>query len=271
MFAHNTLQRSVITLTLSLTSAIVIGLSPAMARDIDYRGEGEIPIRVQPGDPTQVRFPGKIAGGFRGRQSALSLDRKDKDLILFSSEAITEEGEALIVRLEDGRSYPVRVQRASEEFPRDPQLSIFDRRSSSIFQEEEEEDAPYKQKQSPKHNPNTVAGFMRELVLAAEFGKERIPGYRITDRYQGEKVLADGTLNATVDRIFVGPKLWGYVIDASNELDVSQRLNPATFRLDGTRAVSMTNWELAAKPLNIEQQISGKHKTKVFVITKAKN
>ncbi|MCB0328494.1 MAG: hypothetical protein KDD70_02490 [Bdellovibrionales bacterium] len=254
----------------ALVASLLLVFS-AHARELEYRGEGEIHIRVQPGEPTQVRFPGKIAGGFRKRQSALSLDRKESDLILFSNEGISEEGEALIVRLEDGRSYPVRVQRASEEFPRDPQLRIFDKRSSSIFDEEEEEElAPGESPKFDKKKPNTVSGFMRELVLATEFGKDKIPGYRTTDRYRGETVLNDGTMKATVDRIFVGPSLWGYVIDASNELDVSQRVNPATFRLDGTRAISMTNWELSGKPLNIEQQIAGKHKTKVYVITKAK-
>ncbi|MCI5066190.1 hypothetical protein MRY87_10735 [bacterium] len=255
---------------IALALLLVLGVSPLFARELEYRGEGEIPVRVQPGEPTQVRFPSKIAGGFRGRQTSLSLDRKDSDLILFSNESLTEEGEALIVRLEDGRSYPVRVQRATEEFPRDPQLQIRDKRSTSVFDQEEEELNPYEQRKFQKQHPGTVAGFMRELVLAAEFGKDKIPGYRVTDRYRGEKVLNDGTLNATIDKIFIGPKLWGYVIDASNELDVSQRLNPATFRLNGTRAISMSNWELTAKPLNIEQQIAGKHKTKVYVVTRAK-
>jgi len=250
-------------------SACLISPLPAQSENIDYRGEGEISVRVTPGEPTQVRFPDTISGGFRKKTSSLSLDRKESDLILFSNESITEEGEALIVRLEDGRSYPIRVRRANDSFPRQPQLQIFDRRTSMLS--EEDDDTPeYARSGFSKKDPATVAGLMRELVLVAEYGKEKIPGYRMTDRYKGEAVLDDGTLRATVDKIFVGPNLWGYVIDASNELDVSQRLNPATFRLDGTRAISMTNWELTAKPLNIEQQIAGKHETKVYVITRPK-
>jgi len=241
----------------------------ARSEDIDYLGEGEISVRVTPGEPTQVRFPGTISGGFRKKTSSLSLDRKEADLILFSNESITEEGEALIVRLEDGRSYPIRIKRANQNFPRQPQVQIFDRRHS-VLAEADDETPEYARRELSKKDPATVAGFMRELVLVAEYGKDKIPGYRMTDRYKGETVLDDGTLKATIDTIFVGPNLWGYVIDASNGLDVSQRLNPATFRLDGTHAISMTNWELAAKPLNVEQQITGKHATKVYVITRPK-
>ncbi|MCB0320345.1 MAG: hypothetical protein KDD60_05410, partial [Bdellovibrionales bacterium] len=141
-------------------------------------------------------------------------------------------------------------------------------RDSAILSNDEEEVAPYERREFEEKDPQSVPGFMRELILAAEFGKQKIPGYRISDQYRGETVLNDGTLRATVDKIFIGPNLWGYVIDAANELDVSQKINPASFRLDGTRAVSLTNWELSAKPMNIEQQIAGKHKTKVYVITK---
>ena len=254
---------------LALIAACVLLPLSAAGEDIDYLGEGEISIRVTPGEPTQVRFPSTISGGFRKKTSSLSLDRKEADLILFSNESLTEDGEALIVRLEDGRSYPIRIRRANNDFPRQPQVHIFDRRHS-VLAEADDETPEYARREFSKKDPASVAGLMRELVLVAEYGKDKIPGYRMTDRYKGETVLDDGTLNATIDTIFVGPNLWGYVIDASNSLDVSQRLNPATFRLDGTRAISMTNWELAAKPLNIEQQITGKHTTKVYVITRPK-
>lgn len=265
-----TIMKAPYRLSLSaLFAACMLLPHSATGEDVDYLGEGEISIRVTPGEPTQVRFPGTISGGFRKKTSSLSLDRKDADLILFSNESITEEGEALIVRLEDGRSYPIRIRRASNDFPRQPQIQIFDRRHS-VLAESDEEAPEYARQEFSRKNPATVAGFMRELVLVAEYGKDKIPGYRMTDRYRGETVLDDGTLKATIDKIFVGPNLWGYVIDASNSLDVSQRLNPATFRLDGTRAISMTNWELAAKPLNVEQQITRKHATKVYVITRPK-
>jgi hypothetical protein len=239
----------------------------ALARDVDYQGAGEIVINVQPGEPTQMQFPGKVSGGFRKRQSSLFITPKDNDLIVFANETLAEEGEALIVRLDDGRSYPVRVQRSSEHFPRDPQVSVRDRRDNAALLGDDDAPAAYEQREFDRHNPNTIAGFMRELVLASEYDKKRIPGYRVNTEHKGETVLADGTLRATIDRIFIGPNMWGYVIDASNEMDISQQINPVLFRLHGTRAVSLSNWELAPKPLNIEQQISGKHKTKVYVIT----
>jgi len=106
--------------------------------------------------------------------------------------------------------------------------------------------------------------------LVAELGKKQINGYRVSDAHRGETVLNDGTMLATIDQIFIGPNLWGYVLDTQNLLDSSQLINPATFRLDGTRAVSARNWELAAKPLDIEQQLAAKDKTKVYIITRAR-
>ena len=111
---------------------------------------------------------------------------------------------------------------------------------------------------------------MRDMILVAEFGKPSIAGYKVSERYKGETVLRDGTLVAKIDQIFLGSKFWGYVIDTSNLLDQTQRLNPASFRIDGTRAISASRWELTGRPLNIEQQLAGKDKTKVYVITKAR-
>jgi hypothetical protein len=70
--------------------------------------------------------------------------------------------------------------------------------------------------------------------------------------------------------MFIGPNLWGYVLDTTNLLDQSQKLNPATFRIDGTRAVSASAWELAARPLNVEEQISNKHNAKVYIVTRSR-
>lgn len=252
----------------ALAIALVLPVS-AFARDVEYQG-GEIAVRVTPGEPTQVEFPGQIAGGFKKKLSALSLDKKDDDLIIFSSDGLSEQGEAIIVRLEDGRSYSVRVLRSSPDAPRDAVVRIEDSRGSILASDEEEMPA-HRERRSNYAPPTQVSGFMREMILATEFGKAAIQGYRVTDRYRGESVLNDGTLQATIDRIFIGPNMWGYVIDATNLLETSQRLNPATFRLDGTRAISLQHWELAGRPLNVEQQIAGKHTTKVYVITRAKN
>jgi len=75
---------------------------------------------------------------------------------------------------------------------------------------------------------------------------------------------------ATIDSIYIGPNLWGYVIDAKNLLNTTQRVNPASFRIDGARAISASNWELSPKPFNVEQQIAGKDQTKIYIVTRAR-
>lgn len=246
----------------------VVFTSPgAYARDINYK-EGEIQVRVVPGEPSEVQFPGKISGGFKRRQSALSIDRREDSLILFVGEQLPATGEAIIVRLNDGRSYSMRVVRASQDAPRDPVVRIRDARAG-VFASDEEEPA-YKEKNFAYAPPSQISGLMREMVLATEFGKANIQGYRANDVHRGQVVLNDGTLVAKIDRIFVGPNLWGYVLDAENQLDTMQVINPASFRLDGTRAISMKNWELAPRPMNAEQELAGKESTKIYIITRAK-
>jgi hypothetical protein len=239
----------------------------AFARDVQYENS-EIPVYVRPGEPTQILFPGDVAGGVKRSRSALSLEHKDTQLVIFASEAIAENGEAIIVRLRDGRSYSVRVNKAVGDAKRDDVVRIEDGRGAIIADASEE--PGYKEKRFDYAPPTQVSGLMREMVLAAEFGKKSISGYRMSEQYRGETVLNDGTLEAKIDKIFIGPNLWGYVIDTTNLLDQSQRINAASFRLDGTRAVSAQHWELAARPMNIEQQISGKHTGKVYVVTRAK-
>jgi hypothetical protein len=53
-------------------------------------------------------------------------------------------------------------------------------------------------------------------------------------------------------------------------LETTQKLNPATFRLDGTRAVSFDRAELSGRPLTGEQQLAAGHKGKVYIVTKSK-
>ncbi|NDC38646.1 MAG: hypothetical protein EBZ48_11420 [Proteobacteria bacterium] len=239
----------------------------AFARDITYTGE-EISINVTPGEPSQVQFPGPVGGGVKRKASSLSLQPNDDTVVIFASEAINEAGEAIVVRLKDGSSYSVRVRRASESSPRDATARIRDDRSRILSDPTEE--PSYVERKFDSASPQLVSGLMREMVLVAEFGKKSIPGYRVSERYRGEPVLNDGTIVATVDKIFMGPNLWGYVLDASNLLDTSQKLNPASFRLDGTRAVSAKNWELAPRPLNAEQRISKDSDSKVYIVTKAR-
>lgn len=252
-----------------LLTALIIG-SPwaAFARDVQYQNS-EILVYVKPGEPTQLNFGGLVAGGVKRSRSALALEHKDSQLVVFASEALPDSGEAIIVRLQDGRSYSVRVSKAVGENRRDDVVVIQDGRGAMLADSSEE--PAYKEKKFDYAPPSQVSGLMREMVLASEFGKKSISGYRTSEQYKGETVLNDGTIEAKIDRIFIGPNLWGYVLDTTNLLDQSQRLNAASFRLDGTRAVSAQHWELAARPMNIEQQISGKHTGKVYVVTRAKS
>ncbi len=254
-------------LTLLIAAAVLA--NSAWARDVQY-STGEIDIRVAPGEPTQVQFPSVIAGGFKKKLSALSLDKKASDLIIFANEGISENGEAIIVRLDDGRSYSIRVKRAGGDAGRDDIVRINDDRAGMIASSEEDEPA-YKEKTFGYAPASQVSGLMREMALMAEFGKTTITGYRVSDRYKGQAVLDDGTLRATIDKILIGPNLWGYVIDTQNMLDQTQKINPATFRIDGTRAISATRWELAPRPMNVEEQVSGQDKVKIYVVTRAKN
>ncbi|MCB0309844.1 MAG: type-F conjugative transfer system secretin TraK [Bdellovibrionales bacterium] len=263
------------TIKIYLISAFLAGLAflllsdSSYARDVEY-SSGEVDVRVSPGEPTQIQMPAQIAGGFKKKLSALSLDRKDSDLIIFANEGISESGEAIIVRLQDGRSYSLRIKRATSDNPRDDIVKLYDERIAMV-QKSEEDELPHRDRDFQYAPASQVSGLMREMVLMAEFGKQAIPGYRVSEKYKGQTVLNDGTMLATIDKILIGPNLWGYVIETQNLLDQTQRLDPATFRLDGTRAISMSNWELAPRPLNIEEQISGKDKTKIYVITRAKN
>jgi hypothetical protein len=250
-----------------LSASVMLLATSAFARDIEYNNQ-EVIVRVNPGEPTQIKFPGIISGGFKRKNASLSLDKKNEDLIVFAQEAIPDQGEAIIVRLEDGRSFSLRVQRASAEFPRDDLIKLSDNRDSEIPTDEEE--PAYREKTFQYAPATAVSGLVREMMLVAEFGKTSVSGYRPSDRYQGQVVLDDGAIKAVVEKMFLGSNLWGYVLDAENQLDVAQKINPATFRLDGTRAISADNWELAPRPLNTEQQIAGKHKAKIYIVTRSR-
>lgn len=264
------LNKQVNSILFLVLSLFICNTQSVFARDIEVNANsGEIDVYVNPGEPTQMSFPADIEGGFKKKQSNISLDKKGTDLVIFPKESISESGEAIIVRLADGRSYSIRIKRAGEGKARDGFLNINDSRGSNIL-EEDEEDPAYMEKKFEYAPASTVSGFMREMMLATEFGKSAVPGYRKSDKYKGQVVLNDGTMLATIDSMYLGPNLWGYVVDTSNMLEQSQKINPASFRLDGTRAISASNWELAPKPYSLEQQIAKKHSSKVYIVTRAK-
>lgn len=265
----STIQAGIARVALVLTVALS-SFTNAFARDVEYSsGSGEIEVYVNVGEPTELVFEGgKIKDGFKNSNAGIALDKKDSSLVVFGKESMNENGEAILVRLDDGRSYPIRIRRASSDNPRDAQVMISD--GKGAMGGDDEEEAPYKERSYDYAPPSKVSGLMREMVLVAEFGKKNIPGYTMSERHKGQTVVSDGSIMAKIDKIFVGPNLWGYVLDTTNLLDQSQKLNAATFRIDGTRAISSSSWELAARPLNVEEQISGKHNAKVYIVTRSR-
>lgn len=246
-----------------------LGVQSAAARDIEFRsGDGDIEVWVNPGEPTSIEFPARIKEGFKSSTAGIAIERKNNSLVVFGKENINDKGEALLVKLEDGRSYPIRLYRASTDNPRDALVSIGDGKGPVGV--DEEEMPIYKERGFDKAPASKVSGLMREMVLVAEFGKRAIPGYQVSEKFKGETVLNDGAVLAKIDKIFIGPNLWGYVLDATNVLDQAQKINPASFRIDGTRAVSASTWELAGRPINVEEQISGKHNTKVYIVARSR-
>jgi hypothetical protein len=264
-------SRVIVTGVLLAALSVVASSQSAFARDVEYsEKDGEIEVFVNVGEPTEVVFDGaKIRDGFKNSNAGIALDRKDSSLVIFAKENMNENGEAILVRLDDGRSYPLRIRKASTDNPRDAKVSVGDGRGP-VGSSEEDRPAPYREQGFAYAPPSKVSGLMREMVLAAEFGKATIPGYTTSEKFKGQTVISDGAVIAKIDKMYIGSNLWGYVLDATNLLDQTQKVNPASFRIDGTRAISLSNWELSPRPLNVEEQISNKHNAKVYIVTRAR-
>src|SRR5688572_4284445 len=160
---------------------LLLALStPAFARDLQYGGDEAI-IRVRPGEPTQVTFPGKIEGGFkRDKNSNIVLERQNNFLVVFSRPQLGLDGESLIVHLEDSRSYALRIVPATETDERDVSVKIIVTREPDEEEVETGSSNPLPSGESVAFAPpSTISGLMREMMLAAEFGKQKgIAGYR---------------------------------------------------------------------------------------------
>lgn len=271
MYYGKSVTKTFLASLLIITGTVLLGTStPAFAREVQYQsGDPEIDVFVNVGEPTEIVFEGGvIKDGFKNSNAAVAIENKGNALIVFGKSNLGNEGAAILVRLEDGRSYPIRIMKSSQDNPRDATILIED--GKGAFGPEEEAQPPYKERNYDYAPASKVSGLMREMVLVSEFGKKAIPGYTESTRYKGQTVVSDGAVLAKIERIFIGANLWGYVLDTTNLLDQSQKLNPATFRIDGTRAISASSWELAARPLNIEEQIANKHNAKVYIVTRSR-
>jgi hypothetical protein len=246
----------------------LLSLSLLFARDVEY-SEGEIKVFINPGEPTELRFPGNISVGYKRHGSPLSVDKQGGTLILFAQQKVPSEGEVLLVRLSDERSYSVRVLNAASADQRDSIVVIKDGRRP-IVSDDEEALPQYRDRRFVYPSQYQVAGLIRELVLVTEFGKQSIPGYRVSEAGKGSVVVNNGAVQARLLKMYLGPQLWGYVLEAENVTDEIVKLDPSVFKIAGTRAVSADNWELAARPLTSEQRLAGSHKAFVYVVTKAR-
>ena len=107
---HNVTTRVTLALLIAFS-----GVTRAFARDVEYTtGQGEVEVFVNVGEPTEIIFEGgKIKDGFKNSNAGIALDKKDSSLVVFGKESMNENGEAILVRLDDGRSYPLRIRRAN--------------------------------------------------------------------------------------------------------------------------------------------------------------
>ena len=135
------------------------------------------------------------------------MERQDNFLIIFAKPQLGLDGESIIVHLEDGRSYALRMLPSTGDTDRDVSVKILDSRepevSDEVLPKVASGDTP-KEKPLEFAPPSTVSGLMREMVLVAEFGKQKgIAGYRRSNKFSGETVLSDGNMEAKIDEIFM--------------------------------------------------------------------
>ena len=250
-------------------TAVLCAAQYAYARDVDYQGS-EIAVYVTPGEPSQITFPGDIGGGFKKKHSSLALERKGNFLVVFAQPEIPYEGEALLVLLQDKRSYALRILPSDDDNKRDEFIVIRDTRENIEGPSGGPGSVDEFIQGRGYTSPALVPGLMRAMILSSEKGlRGGIEGYRRSNRYTGETILHDGTVEAKIKEIFMGTDFWGYVIEVENLLDTNYKLNPATFQLDGTRAVSAERWELAPRPVTAEQKLAGGHRGNIYIITAA--
>lgn len=88
----------------------------------------EVIARVAVGEPTQITFPTKIWAGYKKKDSNISIDRRGAYIVVFASAELPPEGEAILIILENGTSFPIRLKPADSKHPRDAILEILSRK-----------------------------------------------------------------------------------------------------------------------------------------------
>ena len=168
-----------------LLSFLFIGLVVPSAHAIERRYTGgEVKVYVTPGEPTLVKFPGVIAGGYKRGNSALSLDRQKDSVVLFAKPGLPLTGEALLIQLKDERSYSLRVLPSTSERPRDTDITIIDSRTPAVITSTGVGSGQAANTQGSKAPKSAISSLMSEMIKVAEFGKRTgITGYRRSNNY----------------------------------------------------------------------------------------
>lgn len=206
----------------------------------------ETHVFVSPGEPTQVIFPAIVKEVFKQKRSTLLLDKQKNNLTVYTTpEKPSSWGERILVHLDDGRSYEIRVFAATLEHPRNASVNIAD-----------------------EQFPQPVDGLMNAMIRVAELNMRRgIRGYRDSRGYAGQIILKDDAIQAKIHKLFQGKSLSGYIIEVENLTTVPQHLDIERFRLDRTRAIQLQKEILAPRTESSDKKAS---KGFVYIVVGAK-
>lgn len=102
----------------------IAGKVGAIENRVFFRETGQtVGVRLETGRKTVLSFPVEVVGGFRRSRSNLTLSRRGKDVELAPLDGLTVDGEAVLIKLKDGRWYSVRARRADAQHPADISLN----------------------------------------------------------------------------------------------------------------------------------------------------
>lgn len=81
-------------------------------------------IEVRPYEPTQVVFPRNIDSGFKHPNSDVKVDKRANVLVVSASESLKKGGEPIVVFLDDGTFFPLRIIKAANPASRRVSLNV---------------------------------------------------------------------------------------------------------------------------------------------------
>ena len=87
-------------------------------------------IEVRPYEPTQVVFPRKIDYGLKHPNSDVKVDKAANVLVVSASESLKKGGESIVVFLDDGTFFPLRIIKAANPASRRVSLNVTEAKTS---------------------------------------------------------------------------------------------------------------------------------------------